>query len=75
MARVVKTNEISVEAHWHKLILLQKGLSMSRSAGLYAGSNDLGPFSHFIDVNGIKIVSLGSIGGQQSVDEKFTLKF
>ena len=51
-----------------------KGLSMSRSAGLYSGSNNLGPFSHFIDVNGIKIVSLGNIGGQQSVDKKFTLK-
>ena len=47
---------------------------MSRSAGLYSGSNNLGPFSHFIDVNGIKIVSLGNIGGQQSVDKKFTLK-
>ena len=47
---------------------------MSRSAGLYAGSDDLGPFSNFVDVNGIKIVSLGNVGGQQSVDKKFALK-
>ncbi len=47
---------------------------MSRSAGLYTGSVDLGPFSHFVDVNGIKIVSLGNVGGQQSVDKQFVLK-
>ena len=37
-------------------------------------SGDLGPFSHFVDVNGIKVVSLGNVGGQQSVDKKFVLK-
>ena len=47
---------------------------MSRSAGLYTVSVDLGPFSHFVDVNGIKVVSLGNVGGQQSVDKQFVLK-
>ena len=47
---------------------------MSRSAGTYSVSEDLGPFSNFIDVNGIKIVSLGNVGGQQGVEEEFTLK-
>ena len=47
---------------------------MTRSAGFYAASGDLGPFSHSVDVNGIKIVSLGNTGGQPSVGKKFTLK-
>lgn len=44
------------------------------TSGLYTSSNSLGPFANFIQVNGIKIVSLGNIGGQDGVDKKFSLK-
>ena len=47
---------------------------MARSSGSYTESGDLGPFDYFIEVNGIKIVSLGSAGGQPSVEKQFTLK-
>ena len=47
---------------------------MSRSASRYSSSSELGPFSHFINVNGVKVVSLGNVGGQESVAKQFTLK-
>ena len=47
---------------------------MTRSAGFYTASGNLGPFSHSVDVNGVKIVSLGNTGGQPGVGKKFTLK-
>ena len=47
---------------------------MPRSAGLYSDSSGLGPFSHFLDINGIRIVSLGDTAGQKSVGKGFVLK-
>ena len=47
---------------------------MASSSGSHTASSDLGPFDYFVEVNGIKIVSLGSTGGQSSVDKQFTLK-
>ena len=47
---------------------------MSRSSSRYSSSSELGPFGHFINVNGVKVVSLGNVGGQESVAKQFTLK-
>ena len=37
-------------------------------------TNKFGPFKKYIDVYGIKLIGLGSVGGQKSVSNNFLLK-